>query len=220
MLYYSTVSPNLENVLKQLSSSEVFKPFRLVGGTALSLQLGHRISIDIDLFTDDSYGSINFQKIENYLQENFNLTIISSELTSMGKSYFIGKNKENAVKLDVFYSDPFIRESLLEDGIEIAHLDDIVAMKIEVVQNGGRKKDFWDLHELLEAYSIDEMIDLHEQRYPYGHDRDAIVTNLNFFESADNDLDVICLRGKHWEVIKSDFEIIKHKLVDNQNRQR
>ena len=48
-----------------------FENFRLVGGTALSLQLGHRISVDIDLFSDDSYGSIDFEEIENFLKSNF-----------------------------------------------------------------------------------------------------------------------------------------------------
>lgn len=220
MLYYSTVSPNLKEALAELSNSDIFKAFRLVGGTAMSLQLGHRMSIDIDMFTDAPYGSIDFEEIEKYLKETFSFVVISSELTSMGKSYFIGKSRDEAVKLDIFYSDPFIREALLEDGIQMTHLDDIVAMKMEVIQNGGRKKDFWDLHELLEIYTIKEMIALHEQRYPYGHDKEVIVSNLNNFESADEDLDVICLRGKYWEVIKADFDIIANNLSNVFNQKR
>ncbi len=50
-LYWNTVSPLLEEILKDFMKDEVFLPFRLVGGTALSLQIGHRISVDIDLFT-------------------------------------------------------------------------------------------------------------------------------------------------------------------------
>lgn len=59
-MYYNTVNEHLKNALLSLMKSEVFIPFRLVGGTALSLQLGHRISVDIDLFTDAPYGSIDF----------------------------------------------------------------------------------------------------------------------------------------------------------------
>ena len=71
MLYYSTVSPYLKSVLKIVMDSDILKPFRLVGGTSLSLQLGHRISIDIDLFTDSDYGSLNFEDIERFLNLNF-----------------------------------------------------------------------------------------------------------------------------------------------------
>lgn len=71
MLYYNTVNNILNSTLHKIMNEEVFSEFRLVGGTSLSLQLGHRISVDIDLFTDAEYGSIDFKKIENYLNNNF-----------------------------------------------------------------------------------------------------------------------------------------------------
>jgi hypothetical protein len=67
MLYYNTINNLLKNSLEIIMSSEVFKNFRLVGGTALSLQLGHRISVDIDFFSDAPYGSIDFDEIESFL---------------------------------------------------------------------------------------------------------------------------------------------------------
>jgi nucleotidyltransferase AbiEii toxin of type IV toxin-antitoxin system len=51
-LHYNTVTPLLHKVLKQLMKAKEFEDFRLVGGTSLSLQRGHRLSVDIDLFTD------------------------------------------------------------------------------------------------------------------------------------------------------------------------
>ncbi|NRT14911.1 hypothetical protein HNP99_001255 [Flavobacterium sp. 28A] len=68
MLYYATVNDLLKNSLLQLMQSEIFNDFRLVGGTALSLQIGHRESIDIDLFSDADYGTLDFGSIENYLK--------------------------------------------------------------------------------------------------------------------------------------------------------
>lgn len=56
-LHYNTVSPLLKNILSTLIAEPLFSPFRLVGGTNLSLRLGHRKSIDIDLFTDAQYDS-------------------------------------------------------------------------------------------------------------------------------------------------------------------
>ena len=72
-LHYETVSTLLINTLRKLMDSDVFKPFRLVGGTNLSMQFGHRISDDIDLFTDAAYGSLDFSVFEQYLQLTFPL---------------------------------------------------------------------------------------------------------------------------------------------------
>jgi predicted nucleotidyltransferase len=108
-LYWNTVSPLLKSILLQLMRCELFKQFRLVGGTALSLQIGHRLSIDIDLFTDAAYGSINFNTIDNYLRETFPyVTDPSPGPVAMGRSYFIGTSEQEAIKLDLYYTDPFI----------------------------------------------------------------------------------------------------------------
>ena len=205
-LYYSTVTPLLLSILKLLMVSEVFNAFRLVGGTALNLQMGHRQSVDIDLFTDSEYGEINFETIDKYLRANFSyVDTIDSKIVGFGKSYFIGESKDQSIKLDLFYTDSFIREILKLDGIRLADIDDIVAMKIDVVSREARKKDFWDLHELLEHYSIDQMLKLHEERYPYGHNEKEILANFSNFEQADTDFDPICLKGKYWELIKLDI---------------
>ena len=71
-LHLNTVSNLLFDILNQLMHADEFNTFRLVGGTALSLQKGHRYSIDIDLFTDEEYDSINFDSIDSYLRKNFN----------------------------------------------------------------------------------------------------------------------------------------------------
>jgi len=187
--------------------ADVFSTFRLVGGTALSLHLGHRESVDIDLFSDVPYGSLDFESIDNYLKDTFSyVDHLSNIAPAMGKSYTIGNDKNNSVKLDVFYSDPFVRELIEEDEIRLASIEEIIAMKIDVIQRGGRKKDFWDLHELLDEYSISQMVALHEERYPFSHDEKTILMNLINFENADNDFDPVCLKGKYWEFIKADFE--------------
>lgn len=213
MLYYSTVNDLLKNSLLQLMQSEIFTDFRLVGGTALSLQIGHRESIDIDLFSDADYGTLDFESIENYLKENFKFVDYLDTIPAMGKSYFIGEDKENTIKLDLYYTDSYIQPYIEVDGVRMATIEEIIAMKIDVVQRGGRKKDFWDLHDLLESYDISQMLDLHEQRYPYTHDRDLIIQNFTSFDQADDDFNPVCFKGKYWEFIKEDFEevILKFK---------
>ncbi|WP_374163716.1 nucleotidyl transferase AbiEii/AbiGii toxin family protein [Arcticibacter sp. MXS-1] len=208
MLFWNTVSVNLKEVLLLLMHSPVLASFRLVGGTALSLHLGHRMSIDIDLFSDAPYGSIDFDIIEKFLKETFSHTEGDfGGASGMGKSYLIGNNETGSIKLDLYYStDPFFQNAVTADGVRMATVDEIVAMKVDVIQRGGRKKDFWDLHEALNDYTIDEMIELHKRRFEWTHDPALIRKNFVDFSSADADFDPVCLKGKIWQFIKDDFE--------------
>jgi hypothetical protein len=208
MLYFNTVNELLKSSLLKLMAAKEFSKFRLVGGTALSLQIGHRESIDIDLFSDVEYGTLNFNEIEDFLKNNFDYVDFLDVPPAMGKAYFIGENKDNTIKLDVFYTDTYIQPFVEEDGIRMATIEEIIAMKVDVIQRGGRKKDFWDVHDLLDSHSITQMIDLHEQRYPYTHNKDLIIKNFTNFNQADDDFDPICYKGKYWEFIKEDFEVL------------
>ena len=185
---------------------EEFSPFRLVDGTALSLQIGHRISFDIDLFTDADYKSIDFETIDCLLEKTFPFTeMLYLGNKSFGKSYYIGTDRNEAVKLDLFYTDLFIRPIVEIDFLRMASIEEIAAMKMEIIGTGGRKKDFWDIHELLDYLSLEQMLDLHAERYPYSHNKDVLINKLVDFQFADDDLNPICLKGKYWELIKADF---------------
>ena len=215
MLHYNTVNNLLKNNLLQLMSAKEFSQFRLIGGTALSLQIGHRESIDIDLFSDMDYGTIDFKGITAYLEKTFSYVDHLEIEPAIGKSYFIGENEENSIKLDVFYTDAFIQKPLIKDSIRMASLEEIIAMKVDVIQRGGRKKDFWDLHALFNSYSLGQMLQLHEKRYPYNHDKELILQNFIDFTEADDDFDPICLLGKYWEFIKDDIESIVRNYSQN-----
>lgn len=205
-LYWNTVTPLMKNILEQLMACELFQQFRLVGGTSLSLQLGHRASADIDLFTDAQYDTVDFKAIDNYLRATFSyVTEPTPGPVGMGRPYFIGDNEEECIKLDLYYTDPFIQPALVIENVRMATVEEIIAMKINVVQRGGRKKDFWDLHEIMDNYLPEQMIALHEQRYPYDHDEELIRSKFIDFSNADNDYDPECLRGKYWELIKLDI---------------
>jgi predicted nucleotidyltransferase component of viral defense system len=202
-LHYTTTSPQLLSILKKLMESREFDAFRLVGGTALSLHKGHRLSVDIDLFTDAAYGSINFETLEKYLRNNWQYVDTTDIVPiSMGKSYFIGTDKDDCIKLDLYYTDDFIDDFQLIDGIRLASMDEIVAMKVDVIGRDGRKKDFWDVHELMNDYSLAEMLELHKSRYPFAHDRQHLLFKFTDFSQADYDFDPVCLRKQHWEIIK------------------
>lgn len=122
----------------------------------------------------------------------------------------MGESEDENIKVDLYYHDEIIDPCDIIDNIRIASLDDVVAMKIDVISRGGRKKDFWDLHELLNTYTIPQMLELHKLRHVYTHDHDQIIANFTNFSSADKDINPICLRRKEWELVKLDFvEIIE-----------
>lgn len=205
-MHWNTVTPVLRDVLGKLMQSKIFQPFRLVGGTSLSLQFGHRESVDIDLFTDAAYDSIDFDQIRAYFHAEYSFVSSNEGLpVALGSSWYIGPTSNDAVKIDLYYTDPFIRPHQLLDGVRMAAVEDIIAMKLDVIGRGGRMKDFWDIHLLHEHFPIKKMIALYQERYPYGFTSKELKKGLVDFEMAENDLMPNCLLGKHWPLIKLDF---------------
>jgi len=206
-LHKETVSDTLLEVLKKLMSFEELSSFRLVGGTSLSLLLGHRRSIDIDMFSDSEYGTIDFESILGRIESEFLYVESENWINStLGNSCFLGKSKGNSVKLDLFYTEAFVYPIKEIENIRLSELSEIAAMKLEVIGSGGRKKDFWDIHALIDHYSINEMIGFYLKRYPYSYTEEEIKSQLVNFEKAEMDFDPNCLQGKYWELIKLDIE--------------
>jgi hypothetical protein len=166
------------------------------------------MSDDIDLFTDEAYDSVDFDAIDRFLRSTFPyVSVIAAGPVGLGTSYLVGNNEDEAVKLDIYYTDPFIQNALLFQACRLATVEEIIAMKIDIVQRRARKKDFWDIHELLADYTPAQMIALHAQRYPHNHDEGLIRKNFTDFSGADEDFDPVCLRGKHWELVKLDISL-------------
>jgi predicted nucleotidyltransferase component of viral defense system len=204
-MYWNTVSPLLSSTLKELMQEDLFADFVLVGGTALSLQFGHRLSVDIDLFTSKLYGTIDFNRITKFLESKYPYCHhINIEPVSFGKSYKLGLSFHESLKVDIYYTDDFVFDLQIEDGIRMASHKEIIAMKMEIIKTSGRKKDFWDLHYFIDEYTVMEMIDFHKRRYPYSDDEYPI-NQLTNFELADTDFEPDCLLNKHWAMIKLDI---------------
>jgi hypothetical protein len=205
-LYWNTVAPILKNVLEDIITEPIFLPFRLVGGTALSLQFGHRMSVDIDLFTDADYGSIDYKAIREFLEIKYPFCVSRSlDNVSFGTNFVVGNSITDCVKIDLYYTDEFIEKPITIENIRMATANEIIAMKLDVVLRGGRKKDFWDLHYFINKITVEEMIDLFQKRYPYDNDFSKIKNQLVNFTIADEDFEPICLLKKNWEYVKLDF---------------
>lgn len=143
LLYFNTVTPLLKTILENLMQAKEFESFRLIGGTALSLYYGHRMSVDIDLFSDAECGTLDFNAIDAYLRANY-FYVDSMDIAPMGrgKSYYVGRSSEESVKLDLYYTDDFIDEIQEFNGLRLASKAEIAEMKLDVVQRTGRKKIF------------------------------------------------------------------------------
>jgi hypothetical protein len=212
MLHRETTSDELFNVLVKLMSIPELSDFRLVGGTALSLLRGHRESVDIDMFCDGPYGEIPFDHILEvlrlkfpYIEETSPIVNAPGRVNNQGLYLFIGKDEETSIKTDILYWDaPFLFPAIEEEGIRLATIEDIAAMKLDTISRGGRKKDFWDLSDILETHSMSELLAIYEKKYPWFEIKD-VVNGLSDFTVADKMPDPICYKKKSWETIKAEM---------------
>lgn len=177
MLHLETISPDTLTLLKEIQALDEFKDTRLVGGTALALQLGHRKSIDLDFFG----------KFETSLEE---LTAILSEfstVTPVSSSRMMRFLVVNGIKVDIVsYPYDWIDSPVRAEGVALAGVKDIAAMKLSAITNRGTKKDFIDYYFLLKQYPLEELIELYRKKY-----RDAqlftAIKSLSYFEDAESD---------------------------------
>ncbi len=196
MLHTSTVEPNTLSLLKKIMELPELKSFSLVGGTALSLKLGHRISIDLDLFSNEKS---DISKLNIVLQNNFGSNFINENLHIDFAIFCTIQN----VKVDILHY-PYLPISKIEvvDGIRMYSNMDIAAMKINAILGRGQKKDFFDLAELLKHYSLNEILDWYNQKYKSQQLLISIPNALTYFEDAELSPDPISLNGQTWEAVK------------------
>ena len=194
MLQKQVVDERTFLLLEKLQSIPELKDLRLVGGTSLALQLGHRISIDLDLF-----GSFDSSlPLEMFLFDFENVNKTSS-------NRFMQFFEIDGVKVDfVNYNYPWLNEPLIEEGIKLASIEDIAAMKINAIINRGTKKDFIDIDFLLERYSLVQILELYQQKYGV-KDYQIALRCLSYFEDAENETMPRMLVKKDWKTIKSDI---------------
>ena len=193
MLQTQTVVPELLELLIKIMNLNQFDDFLLVGGTSLALQIGHRNSIDIDLF-----GKCEID------EELFTKTLIqfgTFEVFKRSKNILI--TSINGVKVDfVNYQYP-----LLEDYVVI---DDIAAMKLNAISGRGSKKDFIDLYFLLNEFSLIEMIEFYLEKY-FDGSKFMVVKSLSYFADADLDQTPPIHLDFDWEICKQKIieEVLK-----------
>lgn len=193
MLHYETIHPGTLDLLRKIQSLEMFKDVRLVGGTALALQLGHRKSVDLDFFG----------RVDASLQEIALELSAFASVSPLSESRMMRFLIVDGVKVDVVnYPYSWIDEPVIEDGVTLAGIKDIAAMKLSAITNRGTRKDFVDYYFLLKLFSFDELINLYVQKYP---DAQIFTTlkSLTYFNDAEQDPLPLMMSSLNWEDVKS-----------------
>ncbi len=193
MLHFETIHPDTLELLRKIQSLEMFKDTRLVGGTALALQLGHRKSVDLDFF-----GSVDAS-----------LQAIALELSAFASVSPLSESRMmrflivDGVKVDIVnYPYSWIDEPVTEDGVTLAGIKDIAAMKMSAITNRGTRKDFVDFYFLLKLLPFDELMNLYVQKYSDAQ-LFTMLKSLTYFDDAEQDPLPLMMSSLNWEDVKT-----------------
>lgn len=193
MLYLETVESSTLELLKKLQRLPVLEQTRLVGGTALALQLGHRKSIDLDFF-----GTVDCEA--EYLRES--IAGIAS-LTILKESPHIHIYIVDGIKVDIVnYKYPWLDDVVLEQGLRLASVSDIAAMKITAIIGRGTKKVFIDIAFLLHHFSLEEILHFYAAKY---NDSSVFMAmkSLAYFDDAEADPMPDMFVNQSWQQVKA-----------------
>jgi len=207
--YAEAISPNAINAINALKKIPILNDFYLAGGTACALQLGHRLSVDLDFFSSkfllDFYQR---EELKNYLKANHSLKIreeaegtLHIELEATAVSF-------------LRYNYPVLKPFKSWQGLQIAALEDIALMKLGAVISRGAKKDFFDLYEICQYFSLIDLFKLAKKKFRDASDFALQASRaLVYFDDALNDPSPRLLKPLDWDKIQSFFEKETPKAV-------
>ncbi len=192
MLQTQTLSTELLGIIRYLMQQPDLKEYRLVGDTALALQIGHRKSIDIDLFGE---AEVSGDKILELLNQY-------GKVVPVSRSKNINIFLLDGIKIDfVRYRYPWIEKCIVADAIRMASPADIGAMKINAITGRGSRKDFIDLYYLLKKYSLSEILGFFQKKYADGSMFLALKSQC-YFKDADHQQPPFLFENISWPDMK------------------
>ena len=207
MLQKETVEKQTFELLKRLMQDPVLSDFLLAGGTSLALQLGHRKSIDLDMF---AYQEFDALKLEKHFLENYNFVA----RRVFEKNTLLGYIDE--IKVDfVSHLYPPVNQPFIEDNIRMYSLLDIACMKLVAISdNGTRLKDFVDIAFLSTKMSLNEMLSAYSKKYKrlnYFH----AIKGLSYFDDIDFDVQIDLVNNKKFNWKKIETRVIEMIKFEN-----
>lgn len=197
MLQTETIEPGTFSLLKQLLEIPELKDFSLVGGTALALLYGHRESVDLDIFSNKPFENVTIiNALKKKFQDNF---VIEEKPPRFGIFCYINGTKVDLIR----HPHPLIRPGINIDNIRMFSTEDIIAMKVQAVLGRGKKKDFWDIAELLQHYTVADFIRFHKEKYSSQNLLITVPQAITFFADAEESEAPVSLKGQTWKSIKA-----------------
>lgn len=192
MLHHAAVPLKLLEALERLRGPLAGKGFALVGGTSLALRLGHRLSVDLDFFTLESFRPNDLLDALGLSTERVTDKSASSLQLTVG-----------GVKVEFLrHAYPLLEPHEIVSGIEMYSLRDVCAMKLNAITNRGAKKDFFDVAALLGRFPLSGMLEDYCLKYGVSH-RFIVIRSLVWFDDAEEEPNPVSLDGTSWEAVKS-----------------
>ncbi len=193
MLQKNAVEPSTLELLTQICNLPSLKNFALGGGTNLALQIGHRLSIDLDFFTATPFNNAEVFKAVTKKFSSAEL-IFEQNQTMM---FII-----NDVKVDfILYPFEWQYPSETKEEVRLINIADIIPMKLQALSNRFAKKDFWDIAFLLKQFSLEDMLAIFKRKFPQ-IDTGYIIHSLTQFDEAEKEDDPVCLIPMEWTDLK------------------
>ena len=206
-MFTKTLLPDTFRAIQLISGVAEIKQAYLAGGTALALQIGHRISVDLDFFT----------------KAEFNETTLAAKLATLpefiqdGTAQWTVWGKIGQTKFSMFYYKyPLLEKTISFEGLQLASLVDIAAMKIHAIEDRGTRRDFVDVYFLSKNYTLEEMLGFYQKKYSVLEDHlYSILRSLDYFEDAEQEKQMPqMLVSVAWEEIKEYFRKETNKLTE------
>ena len=196
MLQKQTVPEHSLELLKKISPQLSEQGFYLAGGTALALRFGHRISVDLDFFKSEKFDVF---KLSEFIKESFPDYELINE-TKGSLSVIAVDTKVEFLR----YNYPLLESVEQIEGIPFSSLPDNAAMKLSALMNRGSKKDFFDVAELINHLTLEELFDYFFRKFP-NVDQFALVKSLTWFEDAEENPEPKMLNGQTWDQVKDNI---------------
>lgn len=197
-MFESVLSPNAQAALAVLGQSGLLKNAYLAGGTSLALRLGHRISIDFDFFSPTKFDPI---MLANSLKKVGQFDIdTAAGITLVGQF--------NNVKFSYFqYDYPLLNPTDNYQGVSLASVEDVVAMKLVAISDRNTKKDFIDLYTIChQGMTLETMFGLYDKKYQVlEENKYTLMKSMTYFEEADMDNMPEMLINISWNEVKDFF---------------
>ena len=201
------ITKKTKYVLEALNNSGITKDFYLAGGTALALQIEHRLSIDLDWFSVDFKYNPNFRK---KLSELGSLVINEESEDTFNGSL-------DGVKISFFnYPYPLIGPTIqYMSNVRLASKEDIAVMKLEAIAGRGSYKDFIDIYFLLQYFTLEEIFEKLEEKFKgIDYNKMHLIKSLNYFDDVEKSEMPKMIKDVQWEEIKKEMREATKKMVN------